>query len=85
MKKQGGFSIIESLLILVVLVIVGVVGYMAYMNFLAPKAADTTTKESSEQVKVESKKDLDKADKALDDVSLEDTDSTQIDEAADNF
>lgn len=80
--KERGFSVVEIVLIVVVVGILGGVGYMAYTNFLAPKAANTA---DATPVKVESKKDLDTVDKTLDNVSLDDVDTTDLDSATNNL
>ena len=84
MTQQRGFSLIEGLLIVAVLVIVGVVGYLGYSNFIAPKS-DSTKAADTQPVKVESTSDLKKADTALDDVALDDSDSSQLDNITDDF
>lgn len=81
--NQKGFSIVEIVLIVVVVAIVGGVGYMAYTNFLAPKSTDKTV--DALPVKVESKKDLDTAATSLDNVSLDDIDSTDLDTVTNNL
>lgn len=74
--KERGFSLVEGVLIIVVVGLIGGVGYMAYSNFLAPKADKTA---DAQPVKVESKKDLETVDKTLDTVSLDDVDTTDLD------
>lgn len=86
MKKQLGFSVVEGVLVVVTLAIVGAVGFLAYNNFGAPKdSGSAQSTKTNNDVKVESKEDLSKVDKSLDDVLLEDSDSTQIDSAAETF
>jgi Tfp pilus assembly protein PilE len=86
MNRQNGFSVVEGLLVVVVLVIIGAVGYLAYTNLWSPKpAADETASTASAQVKVENTNDLNTASTALDNVSLDDSDSSQLDSAANSF
>lgn len=83
MKRQKGFSVIEGLLIVVVLAIIGAVGYLAYSNLWASKGSDTNS--SVAAVKVESQKDLDKVDSALDQLTVDDSELGQLDSALNNF
>lgn len=83
MKRQNGFSLIEGLLIVVVLVIIGAVGYLAYSNLWAPKTEDTN--KSVKPVKVESQKDLEEVDSALDQLTVDDSELSQLDSALSNF
>jgi Tfp pilus assembly protein PilE len=92
MKRQPGFSIIESLLILVALVIVVAVGYLAYTNLIVPTNKDTQRTEkaqtaaASQPVKVNDTKDLDAVSTQLDQMTVDDSsDSAQLDSAANSF
>ncbi len=91
MRRQHGFTIVEAVVLLVVLVIIGAVGYSAYTNFIAPQTqtASTATVASSSSspapVKVETKADLDNAATALNNVSLDDSDTSQLNNATNSF
>lgn len=87
MPRTSGFSIIEGLLIIVALVIIGAIGYLAYSNFIKLDSAESasTTSSSSKSVKVENKADLETAAINLDSLSLDDTDSSQLDSATNSF
>lgn len=92
MKRQNGFSIVEVSLVAVVLIIIGGVGFMAYKNLIAPKMAvvPTVTSPASSAAPsttdtVNSKADLDSADASLDAISLDDSDSGQLNSAASAF
>ena len=90
MKRQDGFTLVEAIFIVIILAIIGALGYLAYTNIIAPqsKTAETSSvasSGSSAPVKVESKKDLDTASSALDNVSVDDTDSSQLDSATGSF
>ena len=88
MTKRNGFTAIEALLVVAALVIVGGVGYMAYANLIAPKDTATTV-ESSESstpaTTVTDTSDLDKVDRALDELSIDDSESTELDELTTSF
>jgi prepilin-type N-terminal cleavage/methylation domain-containing protein len=84
MARRNGFSAVEVVLVLVVVLIIGAVGYLAYNN-LVLKPTDTVSTTSG-PVKIETASDLDGADTALDNVSVDDdSDSSQLDSAADSF
>lgn len=90
MKRQKGFSIVETVLILVVLAIVGAVGYLAYTNLIVPTKNDTANREkadtASQPVKVNDTKDLDTVSTQLDQMSVDDSsDGAQLDTAANSF
>ena len=92
MTRQKGFSIVETVLILVVLAIVCAVGYLAYTNLIVPTRNDTENREkadtaaASQPVKVNETKDLDTVSTQLDQMSVDDSsDSTQLDSAANSF
>lgn len=90
MNRRAGFTIIEVLLVIVALAIVGGVGYMAYSNFIAkPAASDSsasaTETASKEAVNVDSSDDIDKVTSELNDTSLDDSDGSALDTAANNF
>lgn len=83
MKRQNGFSVVEGLLIVVVLAIVGAVGYLAYSNIWAPKSDDTSV--TTAPVTVENTADLEEVDTALDQLSVEDSELSELDSALNNF
>ena len=92
MKRQSGFSIVEVSLVAVVLIIIGGVGFMAYKNLIAPKVAITpaaapasSTTPSPSTATTTSKADLDSADTSLDAISLDDSDSSQLNSASTAF
>jgi hypothetical protein len=91
MKHQNGFALIEGILIVVVLAIVGFVGYQAYSHLIAqnsPKAtsvASGTPSPSAAPVTIQKKADLANAATALDSVSLDDSDSSQLDSISNSF
>lgn len=88
MKKINGFSIVEILIVISVIILIGAVGWLAYTNMSAPKSADETSEQTSADaphVTVENEPDLDKADTALDDMNLEDSDTTEFDSTLASF
>lgn len=88
-RRQAGFTLIEGALIIAVLAIVAGVGYMAYTNLLTapktPEAAVATVSPSPTPIAVEKKADLSKAISALDTISLDDADSSQLNAASNSF
>ena len=89
--KKAGFSVFEIIIIIVVLAIVGAVGYLAYTNFFAKNNDSSATVSPSPQAStgtdtaVKDSSDLDKVDKQLDDLTVDDTDSSQLDSSTSNF
>lgn len=78
MKKQRGFSIIEITLVVATICIIAVIGYIGFTHFLMPKPSQLTQeakKLDPTVVKIEKSQDLDKADKDLDSLPLEDDSS----------
>lgn len=85
MKKNEGFSIVEGTLVVVALIILGSVGYMAYTHFIASPADSVANNSSQTPVKIEKSADLDKASAALDDTSLDDSDTSQFEDLTNSF
>lgn len=87
MKGREGFSIVEGLLITAVLVVVGAVGYLAYSNLLAPKTTNDTTNAAAaaKPVTVASSKDLDTVNNDLNQLTVDDSELTQLDSAINSF
>ncbi len=81
-NKQGGFSVVEILLVIIVVGLVGFVGYMFYAN-----QVEQPTSQQTDAPSINSEEDLDKASKTLDQTDPEASssdDSKQLDsEAAD--
>lgn len=88
MKKNEGFSIVEIVIAVVVVAVIGAVGWMAYTNVFAPKTDETSQKPTTtatEQVTIEDASDLDKVDETLDDITLEDEDTAELNAATEDF
>jgi Tfp pilus assembly protein PilE len=91
MKRQNGFTVVEGALIVVVVAIAVAVGYLAYTNLVTHKPAETaavaseSSSPSPAAITVQKKADLDTASSALDSVSLDDSDSSQLDSASTSF
>jgi Tfp pilus assembly major pilin PilA len=84
MKKRDGFTVVEVVMVVVGVVIIVGVGWLAYSNVLAPKASDLNTSDAT-PVEVENKSDLDKVNTTLDQLSLDDSDSNDLDKAVNSF
>lgn len=89
MKKSSKFSLAEVLLILVVVVAVVIVGLLAYSNLVvseSDQSNSTTAKtDPTESIKVENVSDLEKLESSLDELQLEDSDRSELNEAIDSF
>lgn len=89
-SKSAGFAVFEVLIVVVVLVLIGFVGYTIYNRQNADKTPGTSQLENDPAVandvqeapEVKSEEDLDKAEKALDDASLDSSlsDSEELDD-----
>lgn len=85
-NKNKGFSMIEGLLLVVVIGIIIAVSYFAYSNFVAKNDSPEQTKEvSSYSVIVEDESDLNDALSELDQLSIEDSEGSELDTAATSF
>lgn len=81
-RNNKGFSIVEVLIIVLVLALVGFIGWKVWDNLANKPAAtnDTTTQqETTPATEVESKSDLDKVDKTLDDTNVDGNEVQQLD------
>lgn len=87
MRRHEGFSIVEGLLVVAVLVVVGAVGYLAYDNLLVPKAMNDTTSDTvaSKPVNITNSKDLDTVNNDLDQLTVDDSELSQLDSAINSF
>jgi cytoskeletal protein RodZ len=88
MKRREGFSVVEVILIFVVVVIVGAVGWLAYANIISPKSSTETSQDSAsskDTVTVDDEQGLDIVEESLDTLSLDDTESSELDSAIGSF
>lgn len=88
MKRQQGFTLVEGILIVLVLGIIVAVGYLAYTNLVLTKDKSTSSVSApadAKPVKIEKKEDLATASNELDNVSLDDTELSQLDSALNSF
>lgn len=87
--KKTGFSIVELLIVIVVVGIIGAVGYVGYNTFTSRRDAQTaaTSQQAtpSTPVTIQSNADLDAVDKQLDALSVDDSDSAQLDASTSGF
>lgn len=73
MNKQRGFSVAEVSIVCVVVLLVGVLGYVFYDRWINGVERSETAKTQTETVPtIATANDLPKAEKALDDASLDD-------------
>lgn len=87
-SKQQGFSAFEGILVVLVLVLVGVGGYYVYQR--ANDTADDNNQAYSDQVgeeetPIESKEDLDSANKELEDINIDELDTSDLEAIEDEL
>ncbi|HCR55556.1 TPA: hypothetical protein DIV49_01155 [Candidatus Saccharibacteria bacterium] len=82
---QRGFSVIEVAIVLVVLGLVGALGYVAWNKFVDTDTGTTETSEerTAEKITVKNADDLNSVEKTLDATDVEDSESTEAEQAAD--
>ena len=90
--KKSGFTIVEVIVIVVTVIVIAGVGYMAYTNIFAKKDSSTSVKSSpspqasqTADATVDNTSDLDKVDKQLDELSIDDSDTSQLDSSTSGF
>lgn len=83
-QSRSGFSVVEVLIVVVVVVIAGLVAYKGYGAYTANKSTgSSSTSQASETQSlptVESKSDLDAAQKTVENVQPDQLDTAPIDE-----
>ena len=90
--KKSGFTIVEVVVIVATVAVIAGVGYMAYTNIFATKDTSSSVKTSpspkasqAPNTAVKTSADLDKVDKELDELSIDDSDAGQFDSSTSEF
>lgn len=90
--KKSGFTIVEVVVIVVTVIVIAGIGYMAYTNIFAKKDSSTSVKTSpspqasqTADTTIGDTSDLDKVDKQLNDLSIDDGDASQLDSSTSGF